>query len=84
MVTKSEGWIDRDEKHIQIKDIIKKAMSSLLLQYSSRINNLHTMLTKSAGWLDRDERHIQIKDITNKAMSLSYCNTQATKITHLL
>ena len=40
-------------------------MSSLLLQYSSNINNSHPMVTKSAGWIDRDERHIEIKDIIN-------------------
>ena len=46
MVTKSAGWIDRDERHIQIKDIINKAMSSLLLQYSSNINNSPPKMTK--------------------------------------
>ena len=59
----------RDERHIQIKDIINKAMSSMLLQYSSSINNSPPMVTKSAGWIDRDERHTQIKDIINKDMS---------------
>ena len=44
-------------------------MSSLLLQYSSNINNSPAMVTKSAGWIARDERHIQIKYIINKAMS---------------
>ena len=46
MMTKSAGWIDRDERHIQIKDIINKAMYSLLLQYSSNINNSPAMMTK--------------------------------------
>ena len=45
-MTKSAGWIDRDERHFQIKDNINKAMSSLLLQYSSNINNSHPMVTK--------------------------------------
>ena len=51
MMTMSAGWIDRDERHIQIKDIINKAFSSLLLQYSSNINNSPPMMTKSAGWI---------------------------------
>ena len=69
MMAMSAGWIDRDERHIQIKDITNKAMSSMLLQYSSNINNSPSMMTMSAGWIERDERHIQIKDIINKAMS---------------